>query len=72
MKGPSVRRTSIKGSFRAALALLPILTWAETQEMKTIRLNGPNKKRGLPRGLQQPISRPELTSNRCAGKLLPF
>jgi nitroreductase len=43
-----VRSTSINGSFLAPLLLLPLLTWAQTQEMKAIRLNDPNKKRGLP------------------------
>lgn len=42
-----MRRTSIKGSFLGALLLLPLLAWAQAQEMKTISLNEPNKKRGL-------------------------
>jgi nitroreductase len=43
-----VRRTYIKGFLPAALLLLPLLAWAQVQEMKTISLNEPNKKRGLP------------------------
>jgi nitroreductase len=38
----------IKGSLLGALLLLPVLSWAQAQDLKTIKLNEPNKKRGLP------------------------
>jgi len=38
----------IKGSFLASLLFLQALSWAQAQELKTIKLNEPNKKRGLP------------------------
>jgi nitroreductase len=38
----------IKASLVGTLLLLPVLTWAQAQELKTIKLNEPNKKRGLP------------------------
>jgi len=39
---------SLKRSFLASLLFLPALSWAQAQESKTIKLNEPNKKRGLP------------------------
>jgi nitroreductase len=38
----------IKGSLLGLLLLLPVLSWAQAQDLKTIKLNEPNKKRGLP------------------------
>lgn len=38
----------LKGSIFVAFLLLPLLTWAQGQELKTIKLNEPNKTRGLP------------------------
>jgi len=38
----------IKGFFLTALLLLPVLSMAQVQDLKTIKLNEPNKKRGLP------------------------
>jgi len=38
----------IKGALLGALLLLPVLSWAQAQDLKTIKLNEPNKKRGLP------------------------
>jgi len=38
----------IKASFLGTLILLPILSWAQAQDLETIKLNEPNKKRGLP------------------------
>jgi nitroreductase len=38
----------MKRTFVAALLLLPVLNWAQPQELQTIKLNEPNKKRGLP------------------------
>jgi len=38
----------IKRSLLGALLLLPVLSLAQAQDLKTIKLNEPNKKRGLP------------------------
>ena len=38
----------IKGSLLGTLVLLPVLSLAQAQDLKTIKLNEPNKKRGLP------------------------
>jgi hypothetical protein len=38
----------IKGALLGMLLLLPVLSWAQAQDLKTIKLNEPNKKRGLP------------------------
>lgn len=38
----------IKGILLGTLLLLPVLSWPQAQDLKTIRLNEPNKKRGLP------------------------
>lgn len=38
----------LKRSIFMALLLLPLLAWAQGQELKTIKLNEPNKTRGLP------------------------
>jgi len=38
----------LRGSIFAALLLLPVLAWPQGQELKTIKLNEPNKTRGLP------------------------
>jgi nitroreductase len=46
--GVMLNTASMKRSVLAALLLLPVLGWAQTQELKTIKLNEPNKKRGLP------------------------
>jgi hypothetical protein len=43
-----MKSISIKRPFLAALLLLPVLTWAQGQELRTIKLNEPNKTRGLP------------------------
>ena len=43
-----MRNTSVKGWLVVALALVPVLGWAQTHELQTIKLNEPNKKRGLP------------------------
>ena len=43
-----MKRAAVRGSLLAVLLLLPVLTWAQAQELKTIKLNEPNKKRGLP------------------------
>jgi nitroreductase len=37
----------LKRSVLAVLLVLPVLGWAQAQELKTIKLNEPNKKRGL-------------------------
>jgi nitroreductase len=46
--GVTMKIASVKRTFLAALLLLPVLTWAQGQELKTIKLNEPNKTRGLP------------------------
>lgn len=38
----------IKVSLLGTLLLFPLLSWAQAQDLKTIKLNEPNKKRGLP------------------------
>lgn len=38
----------IKVSFLVSLLFFQALSWAQAQELKTIKLNEPNKKRGLP------------------------
>jgi nitroreductase len=43
-----MRTAFIKGSLLGTLLLLPVLSWAQAQDLKTIKLNEPNKKRGLP------------------------
>ncbi len=43
-----MRHSTLKGSLLAALLLLPTLGWAQAQDSATIKLNDPNKKRGLP------------------------
>lgn len=43
-----MKTTMIKVSLLGTLLLLPLLSWAQTQDLKTIKLNEPNKKRGLP------------------------
>jgi nitroreductase len=48
MGGGVMKAASIKGSLLAALFLFPALTWGLGQDLKAIKLNEPNKKRGLP------------------------
>ncbi|MDH7511894.1 MAG: SagB/ThcOx family dehydrogenase [Clostridiales bacterium] len=43
-----MKTASLKRSVFAALLLLPVLAWPHGQELKTIKLNEPNKTRGLP------------------------
>jgi hypothetical protein len=43
-----MRRAFLEVASWAFLLLLPLLIWAQAQEPKTIKLNEPNKKRGLP------------------------
>jgi nitroreductase len=43
-----MKATSMKRPLLTALLLFPILTWAQGQELRTIKLNEPNKTRGLP------------------------
>lgn len=43
-----MRTSFLKGPILATLVLVPVLGWAQTQELRTIKLNEPNKKRGLP------------------------
>jgi nitroreductase len=42
-----MKRSFIERSALAVMLLWPVLGWAQTQEPKTIKLNEPNKKRGL-------------------------
>lgn len=46
--GVIMKRASVKRSVLAILYLFPALTWAQAQDLQTIKLNEPNKKRGLP------------------------
>ena len=43
-----MRTAFLKSSLLAFLLVLPSLAWSQAQESKTIKLNEPNKKRGLP------------------------
>lgn len=43
-----MKTSSLTGSLLAALLLIPALGLAQAQELKAIKLNEPNKKRGLP------------------------
>jgi nitroreductase len=43
-----MKTSSLKGVLLAALVMIPVLAWAQAQELQTIKLNEPNKKRGLP------------------------
>jgi nitroreductase len=43
-----MRTIRLKKTLLAALLLLPVLGWAQPQELKPIKLNDPNKERGLP------------------------
>ena len=43
-----MRTSFLKGPILAALVLVPVLGWAQAPELKSIKLNEPNKKRGLP------------------------
>jgi SagB-type dehydrogenase family enzyme len=43
-----MKTSSLTGSLLAALVLIPALGLAQAQELQTIKLNEPNKKRGLP------------------------
>ena len=43
-----MKRGSLKTSILASLLIVSTLGWAAAQELKSIKLNAPNKKRGLP------------------------
>jgi nitroreductase len=43
-----MRIAHLKRAFLAALLLLPVLGWAQPQELQAIKLSEPNKTRGLP------------------------
>jgi nitroreductase len=47
-KEAAMKTTLFKRSLLAFLLFVPALFWAQAQEPKTIKLNEPNKKRGLP------------------------
>jgi len=46
--GIKMKTAFIKGAILGTLLMLPILSLSQTQDLKTIKLNEPNKKRGLP------------------------
>ena len=43
-----MRRSCLAGLLLGVLLLVPVLSWGQPQELKTIKLNEPNKTRGLP------------------------
>lgn len=43
-----MKKTIIACFLLGALLVVPVLTWGQAQDLKTIKLNEPNKKRGLP------------------------
>jgi nitroreductase len=43
-----MKRSCLAGLLLGALLLGPVLSWGQPQELKTIKLNEPNKTRGLP------------------------
>jgi nitroreductase len=43
-----MKRACLAGFLLAALVLGPVLSWGQPQDLKTIKLNEPNKTRGLP------------------------
>jgi nitroreductase len=43
-----MKRTFLSSFLIAALLLVPLLSWGQAQDLKTIKLLEPNKKRGLP------------------------
>ncbi len=43
-----MKRSCVAGLLLGALLLVPVLSWGQAQELKTIKLDEPNKTRGLP------------------------
>ena len=43
-----MKKTYLAAFLVASLVLVPLLTWGQAGDLKTIKLNEPNKDRGLP------------------------